>query len=163
MPHAELLSDEEVEALEVPASITPLLAEYDLYTPNTAPGIALYWAPRPFNLRQGHTRRAYDVPLVKTWYLEHCPSSYPVKVRVSYQKLLKNYVMNELHRHKPKPMVKRSLFRSLKQTKFFQTTVRPRAPAHAPGGDGAELPPFLSAAAWRKCGELTRGTSNGPW
>ncbi len=29
--------------------------------------------------------------------MEHCPTSYPVKVRVSYQKLLKNYVLNQLH------------------------------------------------------------------
>lgn len=29
---------------------------------------------------------------------QHCPTAYPVKVRVSYQKLLKNYVLNQLHR-----------------------------------------------------------------
>jgi pre-mRNA-processing factor 8 len=40
--------------------------------------------------------RAEDVPLVKQWYLEHCPAGQPVKVRVSYQKLLKTYVLNEL-------------------------------------------------------------------
>jgi pre-mRNA-processing factor 8 len=42
-------------------------------------------------------RRACDVPLVNQWFMEHCPTSYPVKVRVSYQKLLKNYVLNQLH------------------------------------------------------------------
>ena len=31
------------------------------------PGIGLLWAPRPFNLRSGRSRRAVDVPLVKTW------------------------------------------------------------------------------------------------
>ena len=30
--------------------------------------------------------------------MEHCPTAYPVKVRVSYQKLLKNYILNQLHR-----------------------------------------------------------------
>lgn len=38
-------------------------------------------------------RRAQDVPLVGQWYKEHCPSNYPVKVRVSYQKLLKVWVL----------------------------------------------------------------------
>ena len=37
-------------------------------------------------------RRAQDVPLVKNWYLEHCPPNQPVKVRILYQKLLKCYV-----------------------------------------------------------------------
>ena len=30
-------------------------------------GIALLWAPRPFCLRSARTRRALDIPLVKTW------------------------------------------------------------------------------------------------
>ena len=25
------------------------------------------WAPRPFDMRSGRTRRAVDIPLVKTW------------------------------------------------------------------------------------------------
>ena len=47
---------------------------------------------------------------------------YPVKVRVSYQKLLKMYVLNKLHHRPPKNMKKKNLFRALRQTKFFQTT-----------------------------------------
>ena len=47
---------------------------------------------------------------------------YPVKVRVSYQKLLKMYVLNKLHHRPPKSMKKKNLFRALRQTKFFQTT-----------------------------------------
>lgn len=46
----------------------------------------------------------------------------PVKVRVSYQKLLKNYVLNALHTKPPKSHLKKDLFRQLKTTKFFQTT-----------------------------------------
>ena len=93
-----------------------------MYTDNTANGIALLWAPRPFNLRSGFTRRALDVPLVKTWYREHCPPGQPVKVRVSYQKLLKYYVLNALKHRPPKAQRKRYLFRSFKSTKFFQQT-----------------------------------------
>ena len=48
--------------------------------------------------------------------------SNPVKVRVSYQKLLKMYVLNKLHHKPPKNMKKKSLFRALRATKFFQTT-----------------------------------------
>ena len=78
-----------------------------LYTDNTADGIALLWAPRPFNLRSGRSRRAIDIPLVKTWYREHCPPGQPVKVRVSYQKLLKVFVLNALKHRAPKAMKRR--------------------------------------------------------
>jgi PROCN (NUC071) domain len=79
-------------------------------------GIALLYAPRPFNLRSGRTRRACDVPLVNEWFHEHCPQQYPVKVRVSYQKLLKMYVLNVLHHRTPKNMKKKSLFKVWYQT-----------------------------------------------
>lgn len=70
----------------------------------------------------GRCRRAIDVPLVKAWYKEHCPPGQPVKVRVSYQKLLKYFVLNALKHRSPKAQKKRYLFRSFKSTKFFQTT-----------------------------------------
>ena len=114
-------NDEDLE-FELPPQVEPFLADEDLYTENTANAIALWWAPYPFDRRSGRTVRAEDVPLVKQWYLEHCPSGQPVKVRVSYQKLLKTYVLNELHTKSPKAQNKQSLFKSLKGTKFFQTT-----------------------------------------
>ncbi|KAG2447155.1 hypothetical protein HYH02_007901 [Chlamydomonas schloesseri] len=106
----------------LPSGVEPLLGESPLYTDNTASGIALLWAPAPFNRRSGHTRRAFDVPLVNCWFQEHCPPTYPVKVRVSYQKLLKNYVLNLLHARPPKSVKKKYLLRALKATKFFQST-----------------------------------------
>lgn len=45
-----------------------------------------------------------------------------MKVRVSYQKLLKYFVLNALKHRPPKAQKKRYLFRSFKSTKFFQTT-----------------------------------------
>ncbi|KAH8824952.1 NUC071 domain-containing protein [Flagelloscypha sp. PMI_526] len=84
---------------ELPGHIVPFLADKDLETDLTADAIALWWAPEPYSRRSGRMRRAQDIPLVKNWYLEHCPPNQPVKVRVSYQKLLKVYA-----------------------TKFFQTT-----------------------------------------
>jgi pre-mRNA-processing factor 8 len=118
----EPLPEEDEEEFELPASVTPLFTEIPLYTQNTSNGIALLFAPRPFNIRSGRTRRVLDVPLVKSWYREHCPAGMPVKVRVSYQKLLKVFVLNALHHRPPKPQKRRYLFRSFKSTKFFQTT-----------------------------------------
>eukprot|EP00286_Rhodomonas_abbreviata_P014338 CAMPEP_0181321322 /NCGR_PEP_ID=MMETSP1101-20121128/18616_1 /TAXON_ID=46948 /ORGANISM="Rhodomonas abbreviata, Strain Caron Lab Isolate" /LENGTH=2399 /DNA_ID=CAMNT_0023429127 /DNA_START=170 /DNA_END=7369 /DNA_ORIENTATION=+ len=107
---------------ELPEEVEPLLEQTPLYTDNTANGISLYWAPYPFNKRSGVTRRCVDVALVKEWYQEHCPPNHPVKVRVSYQKLLKCYVLNRLHHRHPKALNKRYLFKILRATKFFQTT-----------------------------------------
>ncbi|KAI9051597.1 hypothetical protein LZ554_004641 [Drepanopeziza brunnea f. sp. 'monogermtubi'] len=112
----------EEDAFDLPDDVEPFLADENLYTSETASAIALWWAPFPFDRRSGKMVRAQDVPLVKQWYLEHCPQGQPVKVRVSYQKLLKTYVLNELHKKKPKAQNKQSLMKSLKQTKFFQQT-----------------------------------------
>ncbi|OMP01351.1 JAB1/Mov34/MPN/PAD-1 [Corchorus olitorius] len=91
--------------------VEPLLSDTQLYTDTTAAGISLLFAPRPFNMRSGRMRRAEDIPLVSEWYKEHCPPSYPVKVRVSYQKLLKGFVLNELHHRPTKAQKKKHLFR----------------------------------------------------
>ena len=120
--HEEETAEDDFD-ITMPSTFKPFLATTeDLYTDQTASGIALYHAPRPYHLRQGYTRRAEDIPLIKSWYMEHPPTDYPLKVRVSYQKLLKNYVLNELHHHKPATLSKRSLFRAFYSTKFFQST-----------------------------------------
>lgn len=84
----EIFAEGDVDAFKMPNDIEPFLEDTPLWNSSTASGIALYWAPKPFNQRKGKMRRAQDVPLVKNWYLEHCPPDHPVKVRVSYQKLL---------------------------------------------------------------------------
>ncbi|CAN7986123.1 unnamed protein product [Ixodes pacificus] len=103
---ADPLPDDD-EEFELPEHVQPFLQDCPLYTDNTANGIALLWAPRPYNLRSDRTRRAIDIPLVKSWYREHCPPGMPVKVRVSYQKLLKYFVLNALKHRPPKPQKKR--------------------------------------------------------
>lgn len=70
---------EEEDDFELPDSVTPILHDAPLTTEHTATGIALLFAPRPFNKRSGATRRAIDVPIVKAWYQEHCPPGLPVK------------------------------------------------------------------------------------
>ncbi|PYH84048.1 PROCN-domain-containing protein [Aspergillus uvarum CBS 121591] len=118
----EIFGDGDEDDFELPGDFEPFFGDEELYTPDTASAIALWWAPHPFNKRSGKTVRAQDVPLVKQWYLEHCPQGQPVKVRVSYQKLLKTYVLNELHKKKPKAQNKQNLLKTLKSTKFFQQT-----------------------------------------
>ncbi|KAL8117354.1 pre-mRNA-processing-splicing factor 8A [Apium graveolens] len=116
------ISEEDDDDFCLPEGVEPLLRSTPIYTDTTAAGISLLFAPRPFNMRSGRMRRAEDIPLVSEWFKEHCPPTYPVKVRVSYQKLLKCFVLNELHHRPPKAQKKKHLFRSLQATKFFQTT-----------------------------------------
>ncbi|EKX72952.1 pre-mRNA splicing factor prp8 family member protein [Theileria equi strain WA] len=107
---------------QLPEGMEPFLNDVPLENETTANGISLCWAPHPFDKRSGRCRRAIDLPIVQSWFREHVPSTYPVKVRVSYQKLLKGWVISHLHAKKPKSMVKRRLFKVFRGTKFFQTT-----------------------------------------
>ncbi|CAI4219162.1 unnamed protein product [Parascedosporium putredinis] len=114
----------EEDAFTLPKGVEPFLAEEELAPEQASDAIELWWAPYPFNHRSGKMVRAQDVRLIKQWYLEHPPmqGKCPVKVRVSYQKLLKSYVLNELHQQPPKSQNKQDLLKSLRQTKFFQQT-----------------------------------------
>ncbi|GAA5932751.1 U4/U6-U5 snRNP complex subunit PRP8 [Sporobolomyces koalae] len=114
--------DDVEDDFTVPEGCEAFLEDEEIESDRTADAIALWHAPFPYNQRSGRTVRAQDVPLVKDWYLEHCPPNQAVKVRVSYQKLLKCYVLNQLRHRKPKAQTKKFLFRQLKATKFFQTT-----------------------------------------
>ena len=113
--------DEEVRAAD---TLVPILDEAPVATANTSAGVSLYWAPHPFNMRSGRTRRTIDIPLLNHWFRDRVSRDlkYPTKVRVSYQKLLKAWVTNQLHSTPFKPKTKRSLLKSLKSTKFFQCT-----------------------------------------
>ncbi len=44
---------EEDDEFVLPEIVQPFLSDTPLYTDNTANGISLLWAPRPFNLRSG--------------------------------------------------------------------------------------------------------------
>jgi len=77
---------------EMPDELEAFMQTKDISNENTADAIALYWAPYPYNMRSGRTRRAQDIPMVKNFYTEHCPPDQAVKIRVSYQKLVSNQV-----------------------------------------------------------------------
>ena len=94
-----------------------------VFTENTYDTLSLFWAPQPFNFRSGKTQRAQDVPLLRNWYHRRSPLNQPVKVRVSYQKLLKNYVLNRVHHRKQyKIRRKKSLFKILRASPYFYST-----------------------------------------
>ncbi|KAL7060107.1 hypothetical protein AAHC03_09411 [Spirometra sp. Aus1] len=105
VPEAHIDEDPD-EDFSLPEDFRSFMSDTPLYTDNTANGIALLWAPRPFNLRSGNSRRALDVPLVQSWYLEHCPSGMPVKtttldwVEVGLQVCRQGYNMLNLLIHR---------------------------------------------------------------
>lgn len=74
-------------AFTMPENVKPFLEDNELENDLTADSIALWWAPKPYNVRSGRMRRTIDVPLIKGWYLEHAEQGLPVKHRVSYQKV----------------------------------------------------------------------------
>ena len=52
------------EEFELGEYIQPFLQDCPLYTDNTANGIALLWAPRPFDMRSGRTRRVRNIVIL---------------------------------------------------------------------------------------------------
>ena len=111
-----------LEEFMLPEGVGPFLSLHPLSTGNTRDGINLLHTQYPFNTRSGRMKRATDIPLVKRFYQEHCPSNFPTKVKVSHQKLLKKCVLNDLHKKTLKSRNKKSLLKALKMTKFFQST-----------------------------------------
>jgi pre-mRNA-processing factor 8 len=53
---------------------------------------------------------------------ERCPKEFPVKVRVSYQRLMKQWVWNRLHKKPNKSRTKKKLVKEFLKTKYFQRT-----------------------------------------
>lgn len=133
-------SEENLDDLNLPKSFMPFMSvdvnsddqketELILEPEGTNIAIDLLWAPYPFNQRSGKMVRAQDVALVKLWYKQHPSRDQPTKVKVSYQKLLKNYVLNELRNpegsktgSKISNQRKVKLLKSLRNTKYFQET-----------------------------------------
>ncbi|KAL3228560.1 Pre-mRNA-splicing factor 8 [Nakaseomyces bracarensis] len=111
-----------LNSYDIGLDIKPLMHEEALSEINTKDAIKLFHAPFPFNRRSGSTKRAEDVPLVKSWYLQHPEEEFPVKVKVSYQRLLKRNVFNELKENKDRHHKKLKLISGLKSTKYFQET-----------------------------------------
>lgn len=127
------LLDFDLDDIELP-NFSAFMSEHDgeelpVEPEHTADALQLWWAPYPFNRRSAPTLRAEDVALVKSWYKKRAPANSPLKVRVSYQKLLKKDVFNDLKnppgssgRSKAGNQKHVKLLKSLKSTKYFQQT-----------------------------------------
>ena len=115
--------DEDKEDSEVQLTLVrPLLESRPLSSDSTLAGIELFQAPRPFNFKSGQMVRPQDVSPFNEWFKERAPQGVPVKTRVSYQKLLKQFVLRSLREKEPEAHTKRDLFKTLHKTKFFQST-----------------------------------------
>lgn len=110
------------DLLKINQEISPLFKHLPLFNDHTNQNIELLFVNKPFSSKIGKMKRAVDVPIISSWFKERCPQGYPIKTRVSYQKLLKHWVLNELHTSSSKPKLKRSLFKAFANTKFFQKT-----------------------------------------
>lgn len=112
----------ECDTFTLSESVSPLMCSEELILPETKDSLSIYAAPYPFNRSSGKTVRAQDVALIKKWYLQHPDEKIPVKTRVSHQKLLKSFVLNEL-KNKPTSNIRKvNLLKSLRNTKYFQQT-----------------------------------------
>lgn len=80
----EDFDDLDLDQITMPEIFEPFLNDELLFDNKTADGIALLWAPKPFNQRTGKNRRCFDIPLVGSWFKERCDPKNQVKVRVSY-------------------------------------------------------------------------------
>jgi pre-mRNA-processing factor 8 len=99
-----------------------LLADTPLVSAHTHDGLALYWAPYPFNSRAGRTVRATDLPLISSWFRERPTPGQRLKVRLSVQKLLKKSVLTHLKSKQDPAGRKRNLIDALADTQFFNRT-----------------------------------------
>lgn len=129
----EALLDFDLSEVSLSSSFEPFLSKSKnddpppLETKYTGVALQLHWAPHPFNRTADVTIRSQDAALVKSWYQERAPSGVPTKVRISYQKLLKKSVLNDL---KNPPGSKGAsanqrrikLLQTLRSTKFFRET-----------------------------------------
>eukprot|EP00760_Papus_ankaliazontas_P008488 PhM_4_TR13843/c0_g1_i1/m.79014/K12856/PRPF8, PRP8; pre-mRNA-processing factor 8 len=129
VPHTANIHQEDGgddEDFVLPPDFEPFLHDTPISGPNTSEALNVYWAPEPFCHRSGEVSRVVDVSLVQSWFREHCPEEYPIKVKGSYQKLLKSWVENELQtkKHGDTPHRKdrrKRLFEALADSKYFQS------------------------------------------
>ncbi|CCE61602.1 hypothetical protein TPHA_0A05280 [Tetrapisispora phaffii CBS 4417] len=114
--------EDEKEEFTFSKPLSAMFSNEELAPNNSKDAIGLYSSTFPFNRLNGNMVRSQDVALVKKWYQQHPNKSYPTKVRISYQKLLKNYVKNELKSKHLTNKRKTNLLKALNSTKYFQQT-----------------------------------------
>ncbi|XBW36857.1 hypothetical protein QEN19_002436 [Hanseniaspora menglaensis] len=85
---------------------------------NLTSAIKLFEAPAPFHKKSGKTCRSQDINLLKSW-ISQKPNNpnYPIKVKKSYQGLMKNKIITKLRAKKQKKKMHFKLFKDLKSKK----------------------------------------------
>mmetsp|Transcript_19339 Transcript_19339/g.27230 ORF Transcript_19339/g.27230 Transcript_19339/m.27230 type:complete len:2264 (-) Transcript_19339:163-6954(-) len=117
-----IMSDKNRHEILVPKRFKFLFDFLKLYNRNTSKALNLSYAPLPFCNQNPEIKRILDITLTRSWYLVHCPLEFPKKVRVSYQKLLKKYIMNKIIKKSIHKNVSSSLLLLLTKNDFFQST-----------------------------------------
>jgi len=110
------------EDLKLKKFFSPLFEELFLYNKNTLYAIDLIWVSEPFNDRIVKKKRTLDICFSNSWFLEHCPVEFPIKVRISHQKLLKRYVLNKIKNTNKKKDLKIRLLNVLSNSEYFRST-----------------------------------------
>lgn len=121
--HIDMVEYESTELEDFVVGCDPMYNDILFDPEDTSDTLSLFFAPEPFNTRSGRTQRAQDIPLCRSWYNRRSPLDEKLKVRVSYQKLLKGYVSNKSH-HKTRFNVRRKkgLINEFKSTPYFMST-----------------------------------------
>jgi len=114
--------NEKKKALLLPTNFKNLFHELPFYSELLNDALELIVAPKPFDDRKLLSKRMLDVTIEKTWYLEHCPINYPLKIRISYQQLLKHYVLRESKKKGLTSVKKVSVIKIFSESAFFHTT-----------------------------------------
>ena len=120
-------------APSVLAPISPFFLNITLDVDDTSEAFELLWASPFLWSCRGITQRLTDMTLVRAWCRERCPHTFPTKVRISYQKLLKQITYNDLKsrkqsqrgrnaRHTTKVPRRGNFKQALIESKYFQCT-----------------------------------------
>uniref|UniRef100_A0A6T6SP05 mRNA splicing factor PRP8 n=1 Tax=Amorphochlora amoebiformis TaxID=1561963 RepID=A0A6T6SP05_9EUKA len=102
--------------------LIPIFFNYKLFNKYTKISLELLWSTFPYNTKILDIKRIITISMINNWIREHCPITSPQKVRISFQKLLKNYILNQLHNKKKKLFQKKSLLKILQNSSYFSST-----------------------------------------
>jgi pre-mRNA-processing factor 8 len=80
--------------------LKPKYSDLPLEDPDTHAALQLHWAPPPYRNYLGQCSLSTHVNLIDDWYKERVDINAPGKVKSSYQRLLKRFVLTELEKQK---------------------------------------------------------------
>lgn len=112
--------------LDMPA-LTPFWDEVSMPSDDEIrQGLNLFTQPNGFTSLRGGMTRPQDVCLIDQWYRSRCPEEHPIKVKKSYQRLLKQHVKKELRIAKDRRIARRQAVREAYATGSAMPSPRKR-------------------------------------